>query len=531
VDTARQLVSRGRELKSSDIALSNDSRAEREGDAPYLPRVRVDDALTMLDQLAGDAQTFVAPLDTHLADVVANEPAIRAGLAARLASYSALVRRARVFGLLELDGAIGMRWRRQWFTELDSRLAAVISDWERRLDNFHGHIARASAIPPGAPFNDVFGPLQRAERQISTAVTTPLPANPATMRVDLALRAQAFSAKLAELKAVKALGTDNPDDFLTQLVAALPLTSFVPEDFDVAEANAAFVRPTVEMSTGIVALLTAISKRKAAAVAILASHATAEPAAATKLVQAALKALFGGDFIALPTFIFAAQQQAELALCEADKPTLIRHQRDDLGDPAPLDTWLHGVARVRNQMAAFEYLTMARDALTGADTSLDAWQLPYVAGAHWVGAAYPPDTVIDGDRLLLQSHHAVPFAPAAAQVGLLLDEWTEVIPTTDITTGVAFHFDRPNSEPPQAFLLMLPSDFRGGWRWQDIVDGLNETLDAAKRRAVEPEHIDATPYALFVPATLASTMHHPLSIALNYAVVNGYARALAQEIT
>ena len=128
-------------------------------------------------------------------------------------------------------------------------------------------------------------------------------------------------------------------------------------------------------------------------------------------------------------------------------------------------------------------------------------------------------------------HRAVAFAPAAAQVGLLLDEWTEVIPTTDITTGVAFHFDQPNSEPPQAFLLMLPSDFRGGWRWQDIIDGLNETLDAAKRRAVEPEHINATPYALFVPATLASTMHHPLSIALNYAVVNSYARVLAEEIT
>ncbi len=531
VDTARQLVSRGRELKASDIALSNDSRAEREGGAPELPRARADAAQTSLDTLAGDAQAFVAPLDTHLADVVANEGAIRAGLAARLASYSALVRRARAFGLIELDGAIGMRWKRQWFTALDGRLTAIIADWERRLEDFHGYIARANAIPPGASFNDVFRPLQRAERQISTTVITPLPANPDTMRADLALRAQAFEAKLAELKAVKALGTDDPDTYLAQLEAALPLTGFVPEDFDIAEAKGAFVRPTAEISAGIAALLAAIAKRKAAAAAKLAGHGAAEPVAATKLVQAALKALFGEDFIALPSFTFTPQQQAELALCEADKASLLRHQRDDLGDPAPLDTWLHGVARVRDQMAEFEYLTMVREALTGVETVLEAWQLPYGAGAHWIGAAYPPDTVIDGDRLLFQAHRAVAFAPAAAQVGLLLDEWTEVIPTTDITTGVAFHFDQPNSEPPQAFLLMLPSDFRGGWRWQDIVDGLNETLDAAKRRAVEPGQLDATPYALFVPATLASTMHHPLSIALNYAVVNSYARVLAEEIT
>ena len=531
VEVVRQLVSRGRELRASDIALGNDSNAEREDGAPDLPRARADAALAALDTLAADAQAFVAPLDAHLADVVANQSAIRAGLGARLTDFSALVRRARAFGLLELDAAVGMRWKRQWFTTLDARLAAVIADWERRLDDFHGYIARFNAVPPGAPFNDAFRPLQRAERQISTAVTTPLPASPATMRADLALRAQTFDAKLVELKAVKALGADDPDVYLTQLEAALPLTDFVPEDFDVAEAQAAFVRPTAEMSAGVAALLTAIGKRRAAASAKLAGHAAAERAAAAKLVQAALKALFGEDFIALPSFTFSPQQQAELALCEADKDSLIRHQRDDRGDPAPLDTWLHGVARVRDQMAGFEYLMMAREALTGADTPLEAWQLPHFADAHWVGASYPPDTAIDGDRMLLQAHHAVAFAPAAAQVGLLLDEWTEVIPTTDITTGVAFHFDQPNSEPPQAFLLMLPTDFRGGWRWQDIIDGLNETLDAAKRRAVEPEHIDATPYALFLPATLASTMHHPLSIALNYAVVNSYARVLAEEIT
>ena len=92
------------------------------------------------------------------------------------------------------------------------------------------------------------------------------------------------------------------------------------------------------------------------------------------------------------------------------------------------------------------------------------------------------------------------------QCGLLLDEWTETIPGPSVDTGIAFHHDRPNTEAPQAMLLVTPTDFRGAWQWDDLVDALNETLDLAKRRAVEPEHIDASPYAPFLPATVAG---HP----------------------
>ncbi|WP_271078512.1 hypothetical protein [Aurantiacibacter sp. MUD61] len=529
-ESARQLVTKGRELRSSDIALNNDSRAEREGGAPELPRARADDALSALVSLESDAQSFAAAITPDLDDPVANEASLRANFALRLSDFAPLAQRARAFGFKELDAMIGIRWKRQWFTDLDNRLQELIADWHRRLDDFHGYIARFDAVPPGAAFNDVFLPLQRAERQISTTVTSPMPDDPATMRADLASRVQLFEAKLAELEAVVALGTDDADQYLTQLEAALPLTDFVPEDFDIAAAQMAFAAPTGEMVAGIEALLVAAAKRRGAAQAKLDSLASAQPDAQAKLVIAALQAVFGEEFVALPSFTLTAEQQAELALCEGDKVGLIRHERDTLGDPDPIDTWWHGVARVRDQMASLEYLSMAREALTGSDVALDAWQLPHEPDAHWVGASYPPEYAINGDRLLFQAVHSVPFAPATAQVGILIDEWTEVIPTENITTGVAFHFDQPNSEPPQSFLLMTPTDFRGGWTWDDVIDGLNETLDAAKRRAVEPEHIDQTPYALFVPATIASTLHHPLSIMLNYAVVNNFARVEAQEV-
>ena len=89
-----------------------------------------------------------------------------------------------------------------------------------------------------------------------------------------------------------------------------------------------------------------------------------------------------------------------------------------------------------------------------------------------------------------------------------------------VDTGIVFHHDRPNCEAPQAMLLVTPSEFRGSWRWEDLVGALNETLDFAKRRAIEPRHIDASPYAPFLPATVVATQVQQLTIALELALNN-----------
>jgi hypothetical protein len=537
VDTARTLVTTTRALASDDLALANQKREDREGDSE-IPRARATDALDLLatpvplpapQPLAADVEAFAVPLTTDLEDRAANAAGIRGSLKARLSAFEALAQRASLFGLTELDPSIGLRWRRRWFEALDDRLAALIADWERRLAEFQAHIARFDSVPLAAPFGDIFSPLQRAERQISTAVTQPLPADPATMRADLIARAGAFETRLGKLRGAMDFVTDDADAFLAKVEEALPLAGFVPDEFAVTDEIAAFAEPTAEMATAAAALLAAIAKRRAAANAKLARHDTAaDPKKKVAAMSAALKAIFGDSFVALPRFTLAPAQQAELALCAAAQADLLQHQTGTVGDAFPLETWLHSAARVRDRVAGFEYLGFLGEALTGAELPLTAWQLPHAPGAKWLGAAYPDDLVIDGDRLLVHAHHAAAFEPAGPQAGLLIDEWTEVIPTRDILTGVAFHFNGPNSEPPQAFLLMTPTDFRGDWTWEDIIDGLNETLDAAKQRAVEPAQLDATSLAPLLPATLAATVHHPLSIALNYAAVNGFHRLMAQ---
>jgi hypothetical protein len=152
-------------------------------------------------------------------------------------------------------------------------------------------------------------------------------------------------------------------------------------------------------------------------------------------------------------------------------------------------------------------------------------QLPFVPDDRWLGLEFPPTHALDIDRLLYTAHFSTPFNKNARQCGLLIDEWTEVIPESSIDTGITFHYDRPNCEAPQTMLLVTPAEFRGTWRWNDLVDALNETLDLAKRRAIEPAHIDATPYAPFLPATVVATQVHQLTIAADLAFNNRIAIA------
>jgi len=185
----------------------------------------------------------------------------------------------------------------------------------------------------------------------------------------------------------------------------------------------------------------------------------------------------------------------------------------------PVDTWLYGVARVREKLHAYEQVTMLAGALGRAEPELTAIQLPHRPGDRWLALQFPDGTPLDSDRLLYSAHFAQPFDKASRrQCGLLLDEWTEVIPASDTTTGIAFHYDRPSTEAPQAMLLVTPADFTGGWRWEDLVDALHDTLDLAKRRAVEPAQIDATPYAPLLPATVMAVTARQLTISANLAL-------------
>jgi hypothetical protein len=103
------------------------------------------------------------------------------------------------------------------------------------------------------------------------------------------------------------------------------------------------------------------------------------------------------------------------------------------------------------------------------------------------------------------------------QCGILIDEWTELVPDKQETTGIAFHYDQPNAMPPQALLLAVTPEIKGNWTWQDLMDILNDTLDRAKTRAVEPDQIDNSAYAQFLPALLTAFSSSPVTISTYWA--------------
>ena len=79
-------------------------------------------------------------------------------------------------------------------------------------------------------------------------------------------------------------------------------------------------------------------------------------------------------------------------------------------------------------------------------------------------------------------------------VGLLIDDWVEMIPNKAENTGVAVHYDQPNAKAPQSILLAVSPEVSGNWKWDNLSSTLLETMELAKIRAVEPDHFNQTTF-------------------------------------
>jgi hypothetical protein len=175
---------------------------------------------------------------------------------------------------------------------------------------------------------------------------------------------------------------------------------------------------------------------------------------------------------------------------------------------------------------AWESIVALSAALGRPEPSLTPIQLPFEPTAPWLALQFPADYTIASDRLLYTAYYSTAFDGTARQCGLIFDEWGEVIPSTDRDTGVAFNFRRPDNEPPQTILVVTPASADGRWRWDDLVAALHETLDLAKKRAVEPTQLDGTPYAPLLPATTMAVTLYAISIGASLSVANGALRNL-----
>ncbi len=518
----RRLVISGRPLAPTDLTPANDAIVPDDA-APVTDRTRVEAVMNQLDTLHGDLTTFVAGLTPLLDDPVTQRPVLLSGGETRIDDCVDLLRRSALFGLPQTGRGVLYDGVKAAFTALLDAVADRVGRWDGRVAEFAAALVEDDDRPLDASDDERFRILGRAERAVSTVPIDPRPALPDDYRsVLVTTTLVAFRDRHDDLRAVGQTTATTCHALRAEILALLPIDGFDVTPFSLTEAEDLLI-DVVRTARDVAVTVAAAAERRLAEAG---DHLTAATAASTArervdhLTRAA-KALLGEEFVIVPEFeLKPAVAGVVAAAAAASASGDIFDHLDSLGVDFPVDTWLHGLARVREPAAAWEQMQLFSDAWGLPEPTLTAMQLPHVAGEQWWALEVPEGKRPESDRLLYTAHLPGGFDPTQPMCGLLLDEWSEVIPGDDVDTGLAFHFDRPSTEAPQTMLLVTPTDFRGGWRWEDLVDALNDTLDLAKLRAIEPRHVDSLPYGWLLPATVLASQVSQLTIAADLALNN-----------
>lgn len=502
----RALVVASRPLQPADLMRANDSTRDQQA-AVSLPKARVegrrnnlrDNLLPALDGLAAVLGNAVVSIDDALAQ------------------FAATVGRFAEYRLPQAGTGFVFEWRAGAYAALTKKIADRVRVWNDRLARFDELIGEYDSLPLSTPENERIAKLQAAEITIKTTLTTPTPTS-AAYRGALDGARHDFTTKRHDLQQIVDLPRATLTALLDEAKAELPLTAFDPEELDFIDDEDEVTRFRAQLIGAVARLKDDTLKRIARVDALLLQHDAAGAGDKVKLLQEAGKTLFGDDFQMVPqiTLPMAAADELQNAWQHSASGELTRHLTGTIGRDFPVDDWLHGIARVRDKMRQWENTILLGEAFAAAQAAeLTPLQLPYQPGEPWLALEIPDGHQISSDRLLYTAHFAEPFDKTRPIAGLLVDEWTEVIPGTEETTGIAFHFDRPNCEPPQSWLLALPAVRDGAWSWEELLAAVNDALDAAKRRAIEPVHLDNTAYSWFLPATVSAYTFPEISISNN----------------
>jgi hypothetical protein len=226
-----------------------------------------------------------------------------------------------------------------------------------------------------------------------------------------------------------------------------------------------------------------LARAAAAALAELNARDAARDAADGDIAQVA--AVLGDGFRMVPLVAAAGVRDLGASLAASD--TL------QAGDGLAAVTWLQRAAHVRDGAARLERALLCAEAVGSPERlRLRVGQLPHTADDRWVGLPAAPDQPIAGGRLSLVVQGG-PAAMAGAEriAGLVVDEWTEVVPDATQMTGIGFHVDQPDSRAPQAILLAVAPTEDHVWSLDALEATVLETLELARLRLVDLEALGA----------------------------------------
>ena len=493
--------------------------ADLGGGEASLDEDRVAERLDQLEPLRGDLGDLVATLEQDVDDGAQVER-----LHARTGELLALMRPLTGYGMPTAAPGVALDARRRAYAAAIEVAADAVGRWDERLGESKTLLDAYDALDPGVPEDQRYERLQAIERLVSTVAELPL-TTPGALRQAVGDKRDALKGRRDRFAAVVATTEPDVADVLAELEAARdaapPLAEMDPTSLPLDRAEAATRSAFGDLVAAARALAGELEQRMEQAAGALASGGV-------EGVQAAGRALFGEEFQMIPALALEEDAGRELALAWGDD--LLRHLRDDLGRADAVEDWLHGVARVREPLHAWESALVVAGALdrrAGGDGDtprtlrLRPLQLPRDPVAQWLALEFPPESAPADGRLLHTASYAADLTATSEHCGLLVDEWSETVPVPDVTAGLAFHFDRPSSEPPQSWLLVAPATLNGAWDWDELVGALEETLDLAQVRAVEPDLLDGTGYAPLLPATVFPVLRYQISMMVDLAANNG----------
>jgi hypothetical protein len=178
-----------------------------------------------------------------------------------------------------------------------------------------------------------------------------------------------------------------------------------------------------------------------------------------------------------------------------------------------LRKWVQGASRVRKPMELWRRLWLYAEALGVPAARLDVAQLPHIDNARW--AALPFDgeenrptsgnlSMVLYRPSILNDHKSPPPKADSSWVGMVLDEWPEIIPSCSENTGIAFNYDNPGAEAPQVVLIAVPEyGSPTSWDLEKVIEAVRNTMDMSMMRLCNLEMIDEL--AQVLPAILLAS--------------------------
>lgn len=509
LNSLRVLILNSRPLRPSDMALPGEAKNEMDVSLSYIPSgfdtafIQFKAARTLIDELAQHSFNINFNLE-NFELTLSNSDNIILNIDSYIADYIEGMIELSLFGIEHSGFGFIHDRKKEIYSKVSKKVLDLKKRWEDKMIRYDELVMLLDTAVSPEERIDI---LRRMERQISTSYIFPIEAD---FESKVVIKRDKFITKFSEIE--NWLST--PKVLLSGLSVSTGLFFDLKEnmgeydliDLDIQDE----IKQVVILGEDLIANIQKTKKALDDKKIKIEDHLSKEK------IHEAAKEMLGNEFLMLPRFTLSLENKSEIENSLGNQTGLLKFQINEIKSLFPIDDWLYGTGRVREKMNHLENFIIQKEELSSSSNfELKAVQLPYNNNDPWLALEYPQDFEIENDKLLYTSNLSVSSFEGQHFCGLLIDEWTEIIPSKLQTTGIAFHYNQPNSEPPQTMLLVTPSADAPKWKWEDIPDAMHAALDLAKLRAIEPKHFSETFYAQMLPMTIGKVVHPVYDFGLN----------------